>query len=144
MKRFRHLDVSSVEEALALKASFGDKANLIAGGTDLLGILKTEILDAYPEAVINLKTISGLDEIRPNGEGPKGEGLHIGAMARLADIATSSRLKKILPMLCEAAASVGSPELRNMATIGGNLCQDTRCWYYRYPDSMLLPRHRRR
>ncbi|MEJ2639827.1 MAG: FAD binding domain-containing protein [Desulfosarcinaceae bacterium] len=138
---FRHLDAGSVDEALALKASFGDKADLLAGGTDLLGILKTEILDTYPEAVINLKAISGLDEIRPIGEGPSGEslkekGLQIGAMARLADIAESSRLEETFPMLCEAAASVGSPELRNMATIGGNLCQDTRCWYYRYPDSM--------
>jgi xanthine dehydrogenase YagS FAD-binding subunit len=131
MKPFRHLDASSVAEALALKANFGDKADLLAGGTDLLGILKSEVLDTYPEALINLKTVPGLDEIRP-----KGEGLQIGAMARLADITHSSRLNKTFPILCEAAASVGSPELRNMATIGGNLCQDTRCWYYRYPDSM--------
>ena len=62
--------------------------------------------------------------------------IRIGALARLADIADSPLVKKNCPALAMSAASVGSPELRNMGTIGGNLCQDTRCWYYRYPDKM--------
>jgi xanthine dehydrogenase YagS FAD-binding subunit len=57
-------------------------------------------------------------------------------LARLADIADSPVVKKNCPVLALSAASVGFPELRNMGTIGGNLCQDTRCWYYRYPDKM--------
>jgi xanthine dehydrogenase YagS FAD-binding subunit len=63
-------------------------------------------------------------------------GVRIGALARLNDIADSPVVKKNFPSLALSAASVGSPELRNMGTIGGNLCQDTRCWYYRYPDKM--------
>ncbi len=131
MKPFRHFDADSVDEALALLNEFGGKARVTAGGTDLLGVLKSEILPDYPQALINLKTISGLDGIEvDNG------GVRIGALARLADIADSPVVKKYCPALALAAASVGSPELRNMGTIGGNLCQDTRCWYYRYPDKM--------
>ena len=131
MKTFRHYDARSEEDALAMLSHFGNRATLLAGGTDLLGILKTEVRDDYPEAVINLKTVAGMDKIQFDSGI-----LHIGAMARLADITTSSKLKEVFPIIADAAASVGSPELRNMATIGGNLCQDTRCWYYRYPDQM--------
>jgi len=81
--------------------------------------------------VINLKTISGLDGIEADAGG-----MRIGALSRLADIADSPVIKKNCPALALSIASVGSPELRNMGTIGGNLCQDTRCWYYRYPDKM--------
>jgi xanthine dehydrogenase YagS FAD-binding subunit len=131
MKPFRHLNADSVDEALALLTEYGDKACVTAGGTDLLGVLKSEILADYPEAVINLKTISGLDGIETDA----GE-VRIGALTRLADIADSPVVQKTCPALALSAASVGSPELRNMGTIGGNLCQDTRCWYYRYPDKM--------
>ncbi len=131
MKPFRHFDAESVDEALALLTEYGGKARVTAGGTDLLGILKSEILPDYPEAVINLKTISGLDGIEADAGG-----VRIGALAKLAAIADSPIVKKYFPALALSAASVGSPELRNMGTIGGNLCQDTRCWYYRYPDKM--------
>jgi xanthine dehydrogenase YagS FAD-binding subunit len=131
MKPFRHVNADSVDEALALLTEYGGKACVTAGGTDLLGVLKSEILADYPEAVINLKTISGLDGIAADA----GE-VRIGALTRLADIADSPIVKKNCPALAMSAASVGSPELRNMGTIGGNLCQDTRCWYYRYPDKM--------
>ncbi len=131
MKPFRHVNADSVDEALALLTEYGGKARVIAGGTDLLGVLKSDIFSNYPEAVINLKTISGLGGIVADA----GE-IRIGALARLADIADSPLVKKNCPALAMSAASVGSPELRNMGTIGGNLCQDTRCWYYRYPDKM--------
>ena len=131
MKPFRHFNADSVDEALALLNEYGGKACVTAGGTDLLGVLKSEILADYPQAVINLKTIPGLDGI----EAAAGE-VRIGALTRLVDIADSPVVKKNCPALAMSAASVGSPELRNMGTIGGNLCQDTRCWYYRYPDKM--------
>jgi xanthine dehydrogenase YagS FAD-binding subunit len=131
MKLFRHLDADTVDDALALLTEYGGKARVLAGGTDLLGVLKSEILPEFPEAVINLKTISGLNGIvMDDGQ------LRIGALARLADIADSPVVQKNFPALAQSAASVGSPELRNMGTLGGNLCQDTRCWYYRYPDKM--------
>ena len=131
MKPFKHFDAESVEEGLALLGRHGVTARLLAGGTDLLGVLKSEILPDYPEVVINLKTIPGLDGIEEDETG-----LKIGAMVRLVDIVESSIVKKYFPALALAAESVGSPELRNMGTLGGNLCQDTRCWYYRYPDKM--------
>ncbi|MGD8761348.1 MAG: xanthine dehydrogenase family protein subunit M [Desulfobacteraceae bacterium] len=140
MKPFRHFDADSVDEALALLTEYDGKARVTAGGTDLLGVLKSEILADYPEAVINLKTISGLDGIEVDDGG-----LRLGALTRLADIVDSPAIKKDYPALAMSAASVGSPELRNMGTIGGNLCQDTRCWYYRYPDKMggRLPCYRK-
>jgi xanthine dehydrogenase YagS FAD-binding subunit len=131
MKPFRHVNADSVDEALALLTEYGGKARVTAGGTDLLGVLKSEILADYPQAVINLKTIPGLDGI----EAAAGE-VRIGALTRLTDIADSPVVKKNCPALALSAASVGSPELCNMGTIGGNLCQETRCWYYRYPDKM--------
>ena len=131
MKPFKHFNADSVDEALALLTEYDGKARVTAGGTDLLGVLKSEILADYPEAVINLKTISGLDSIQANAAG-----IRIGALSRLADIADSPVIKKNCRVLALSIASVGSPELRNMGTIGGNLCQDTRCWYYRYPDKM--------
>jgi xanthine dehydrogenase YagS FAD-binding subunit len=131
MKNFRHLEADSVAEALSLLRKFRGKANLIAGGTDLLGVLKGDILPDYPEAVINIKTIPDLNHIEEN----TGR-LKIGALTRLVDIVQSPIIKEKYPMLAEAAASVAAPEIRNMGTLGGNLCQDTRCWYYRYPHSL--------
>ena len=131
MKPFEHYSAASVEEALSLLKDFGGKGCLMAGGTDLLGLLKDQILPDYPEALINLKTISGMDSIRESA----GE-LSIGALAKLADIASSPLVQEKYPSLSRAAQAVASPEIRTMATIGGNLCQDVRCWYYRYPHHM--------
>ena len=131
MKAFKHVNATSVDEAISLMRSYKGKADLIAGGTDLLGALKDEILPDYPEAVINIKTIPGLDKIEE-----KKQGLKIGALTKLADVALHPLVKKKYPILSKAAESVATPEIRNMATLGGNLCQDTRCWYYRYPHQM--------
>jgi xanthine dehydrogenase YagS FAD-binding subunit len=103
----------------------------MAGGTDLLGVLKDEILEDYPDALINIKTIPGMDTLKESAGG-----LTIGALAKLADIASSPAVKAKYAALSQAAESVASPEIRTMATIGGNLCQDVRCWYYRYPHHM--------
>jgi NADPH-dependent glutamate synthase beta subunit-like oxidoreductase len=129
MRSFKHINASTVEEASALLRKYKGKGVLNAGGTDLLSILKGEYLTDYPEAVINLKTVSDLDYIKDGGKV-----LKIGALAKLSDIAKSSLLKGSCKVLVEAACSVATPQVRNTATIGGNLCQDVRCWYYRYPD----------
>ena len=113
-----------------LKAYRG-KAKLIAGGTDLLGILKDRILPDYPEAIINIKTIPGLDYIKEDAKG-----LKIGALTTLSDIAKSPVVKEKYKVLAEAAYAVATPQIRNMATLAGNLCQDVRCWYYRYPHAI--------
>jgi xanthine dehydrogenase YagS FAD-binding subunit len=126
MKPFEHIDAKTVDEAVGLLREYESK--LIAGGTDLLGVLKDRVLPTYPELLVNIKSIPGLDRIE-QGEG----GIEIGALAKLADVAASPLVKEEVPLLAEAAFSVATPQIRNMGTIGGNLAQDTRCWYYRYP-----------
>jgi NADPH-dependent glutamate synthase beta subunit-like oxidoreductase len=129
MRSFKHINVRTVDEASALLREYKGKAMLNAGGTEILSTLKGEYLPNYPEAVINIKTISDLDTIKEEGGV-----LKIGALTKLSDIAKSSLLKGSCKVLVEAAHSVATPQIRNTATIGGNLCQDVRCWYYRYPD----------
>jgi xanthine dehydrogenase YagS FAD-binding subunit len=131
LKTFDHVNARSVDEALSLLKDYGGSARLIAGGTDLLGVLKDQIFEKYPEALINIKTIPGLDTIEEDAGG-----LRIGALAKLAEIVHSPVVKAKFPALSQAAESVASPEIRSMGTIGGNLCQDVRCWYYRYPQHM--------
>lgn len=131
MKIFTHVNAASVKEAVEMLVKYEGKAKLNAGGTDLLGVLKDRILTEYPEAIINIKTIPGLSTIEEHEEG-----ISIGALTILADIISSPLIEQYYPLLKEAAATVASPQIRNMATIGGNLCQDTRCWYYRYPDKI--------
>jgi xanthine dehydrogenase YagS FAD-binding subunit len=131
MRSFKHVNANSVDEALSLLRDYEGRASLIAGGTDLLGILKGEILPDYPEAVINIKTIPELDTIKEDNEG-----LKIGALTKLVHIVRSPVIRGNYGVLAEAAESVGTPEIRYMGTIAGNLCQDTRCWYYRYPHQM--------
>lgn len=131
MKNFQHYNATSVDEATSLLKKFNGKAKIFAGGTDLLGTLKAEILPVYPEALINIKTIKDLNFIKEDDAG-----LTIGALAKLNDVAQSSVIKNTYPILAQAAESVASPEIRNMGTVAGNLCQDTRCWYYRYPHNM--------
>jgi xanthine dehydrogenase YagS FAD-binding subunit len=128
VKSFNHINVKTVNEACRLLREHKRKARMIAGGTDLLGILKDRILPDYPEVIINIKTIPTLDYIKEDKHG-----LKIGALTTLSDIAKSPVIKEKYKVLAEAAYAVGSPQIRNMATLAGNLCQDVRCWYYRYP-----------
>jgi xanthine dehydrogenase YagS FAD-binding subunit len=130
MRKFVHINASSIDEAVSWLGRYGLKAGVIAGGTDLLGKLKDEILPGYPEAIINIKTIPGLDFIREE-EGM----LKIGALTRLDDIAFNPTVKEMYAALAVAAHRTASPNIRQMATIGGNICQDIRCWYYRSPQN---------
>jgi xanthine dehydrogenase YagS FAD-binding subunit len=130
VKRFVHIEPSSVEEAVLHLRRYGNRASVLAGGTDLLGKMKDMILPVYPEAVINLKAIPGLDFITEE-DGM----LTIGALTRLADIAAHPGIRRRYAALAEAARRTASPHLREMGTLGGNICQDIRCWYYRSPNN---------
>jgi len=134
MRTFTHINAHTVNEACELLGQYRGKARLNAGGTDLLAMLKGDIWPEYPEAVINVKTIPGLDSITENDNV-----LKIGALALLSDVAKSPTIKEKCGVLAKAALSVGSPLIRNVATIGGNLCQAPRCWYYRYPRRLGGP-----
>ncbi len=130
MKTFTHFNASTIDEAVSLLKRYRGKANLIAGGTDILGKMKDRILPGYPEALINLKTIPGLDNISEEGDV-----LRIGPLAILEDIAHNETVRTNYGALAEAARRTASPHLREMGTIGGNICQDIRCWYYRNSEN---------
>ena len=130
MRTFAHFNPGTIDEAVAILRRYGDKAKVIAGGTDIIGKMKDEILPTYPEALVNIKTAADLDFIEAaNGI------TRIGALTRLDDIAGSDLIKERFPALAEAAGKTASPHLRAMGTIGGNICQDIRCWYYRNPHN---------
>ncbi|NLB29787.1 MAG: FAD-dependent oxidoreductase [Clostridiales bacterium] len=128
MKPFNHIDATSVDDAA--KHLGRGNASLIAGGTDLLGTLKDNILPLYPKNVINLKTVPGLEYIREE-DGM----LKIGALTKLVDIAESDLVIEKYAALAQAALAVSTPNLRNMSTVGGNIAQLPRCWYFRKAEN---------
>jgi xanthine dehydrogenase YagS FAD-binding subunit len=130
MKTFAHFNALTVEEAVSILKRYGSKASLIAGGTDIVGKMKDQILPTYPEALVNLKTIPNMDTIREEGGM-----LKVGPMAILEDIAHHAGIRERYTALAEAAGRCASPHLREMGTLAGNICQDIRCWYYRHPDN---------
>ena len=99
-----------------------------------LGILRDHCASEYPESVIDIKNVAGLDFIKAGAKR-----LRIGALTKLADLVKSPDIQKDYRLLAEAAGSIAGPNLRNMATVGGNLAQDVRCWYYRYPQQIGGP-----
>jgi xanthine dehydrogenase YagS FAD-binding subunit len=134
MKTFNHVNAKTVDEAVS--ALGGANAWACAGGTDLLGTMRQEILpdDMHPATVVNLKTISpSMDYIKEEGGM-----LKLGALAKLEDIAKSSVVQGKWAALAEAAHRTASPHIREQGTIGGNICQLNRCWYFRNPDNRFF------
>jgi xanthine dehydrogenase YagS FAD-binding subunit len=127
-KKFAHIDAKSVEEAASILRA--GNATVISGGTDMLGAMRFEILPTYPEVVVNLKSIPDLDYIREEGGM-----LKIGALTRLEDIAKNGTVRARYTALAEGAHRTATPHIREMGTIAGNICQMTRCWYFRLPDN---------
>jgi xanthine dehydrogenase YagS FAD-binding subunit len=138
MKAFEWTNATTVAEAVnALKsvpapADLDDVARPIAGGQDLLTTMKDYI--TRPTRVVNLKSIRGLDKIESDGKG----GLRIGALVTLTQLEEDTLVRKSFPGLAEAAHSVGTPQIRNLGTVGGNLCQRPRCWYFRLEEVVCL------
>jgi xanthine dehydrogenase YagS FAD-binding subunit len=128
MRKFEHKDATSVADASTILDGYGGKAKVIAGGTDILGVLKKDILGAYPQALVNIKTIPNLSYIKEEGAV-----LKIGSMTTLEDIVANSTIQSKYSALAKAANAVGTSSIRRMGTLGGNICQDVRCWFYRYP-----------
>jgi xanthine dehydrogenase YagS FAD-binding subunit len=123
LPKFAYVRASTVEEATQNLAADGAKA--LAGGSDLLGCLRDGVFET-PLVV----SISGLSQLKGINRTRNG-GLRIGAMTRVAEVAADPTINELLPGLAQAASVVASPQLRNQGTIGGNLCQKPRCWYYR-------------
>lgn len=120
---FRYSQASTIDDAAQQLASAG--ATSLGGGTDLLVTITEDI--AHPELLVDLRGVEGGESIEATEDG----GLRIGGMARLVDVASHAAVRDRFAVLAEACDAVGTPALRNMATIGGNLCQRPRCWYFR-------------
>lgn len=125
MEKFSYVNATSLEQVTSLLSESGwGEVMLIAGGTDLLAELKEYI--ETPKTLINLKTLPGMDSIEADASG-----LKIGALATVADISMHPTIQHHYTVLSQAAGSVATPQIRNVGTLGGNLCQRPRCWYYR-------------
>ena len=127
MKNFKIAQPQTIEQVTSLLSEKKDKYYLMAGGTDLLGEIKDEIIE--PEVVIDLKSIPNLSYIKKERDG-----VRIGALTSIAELAENPLIKNEYQGLHEAANAIATPQLRNMGTVGGNLCQRPRCWYYRDPQ----------
>jgi xanthine dehydrogenase YagS FAD-binding subunit len=123
MPNFSYIRIRSLKEATEHLSSEG--ARVHAGGTDLLGCLRDNVFGAK-----KVVSISGLKNLRGIQETKEG-GLRIGALTTITEITDSKRVRDHYPAVAKAASEVASPQLRNQGTIGGNLCQKPRCWYYR-------------
>ena len=120
---FAYIRAKSLEEAIGYLSLEGATAH--AGGTDLLGCLRDRVFDAA-----TVVSIAGLAELKGISATPEG-GLRIGSLTTIAEISRNPAVRSKYPALAMAAAEVASPQLRNQGTLGGNLCQKPRCWYYR-------------
>jgi xanthine dehydrogenase YagS FAD-binding subunit len=120
------LRANTLEEAVSLLEQHGDEAKIFAGGIDVMGLIKSKVYT--PGILVNITPVRKMQHMAMNAVG-----LSIGALTIIRDLERSPLVRKQYPLLFEAARSIASPHIRNMATIGGNLCQETRCWYYRRP-----------
>jgi xanthine dehydrogenase YagS FAD-binding subunit len=128
MNPFQYVSPRTVESAVSLAA---DRGRFLAGGIDVLGEMKDYI--ANPPVLVNVKELPATRDITP-GKGS----WTIGANVTISEIEQHAELKRVFPGLQQAATEVGSPQIRNVATLGGNLAQHSRCWYYRHRDIRCL------
>jgi len=144
MNPFQYVSATTPDEAISY---VGKNGRYLGGGIDLIGEMKDYIIS--PDILVNVKDVQSdknkgsifLIQTADGSDIQKGEGsCLLGANATITKIAEHAELKKSLPGICEAASEVGSPQIRDMATLGGNLLQHSRCWYYRQPDIVCLKR----
>jgi len=123
LPNFRYVQAKSLKEAV--KHLDSPQAMVHAGGTDLLGCLRDHVFGA--EKIVSISRIKALRGISETSDG----GVRIGALTTVTEVAESPLIQRLYPGLARGAAEVASPQLRNQGTLGGNLCQKPRCWYYR-------------
>src|SRR5215212_10467530 len=138
MKAFEWVSPTTVAEATSLLKSapagqdMDESARPIAGGQDLLTTMKDYL--TRPTRVVNLKGIRGLDRVEGDGR----KGLRVGALVTLAQLEEHAVIRRDFPGLAEAAHSIATQQIRNLGTVGGNLCQRPRCWYYRLEEAVCI------
>lgn len=129
---FEYIDAVTIEDAISSLQNTGRRAKVIAGGSDLLGLIKDKIRGpemGIPEILVNIKNIPGIRLIAQDREG----NVRIGAAVTLNDLENDAVLRAKYPIISQAAHQVGTTQIRNVATLGGNLCQRPRCMYFRHP-----------
>lgn len=130
MRPFEYASPTTAQQAAGLLGTAWGQAEVLAGGTDLLSLMKDDVV--HPKRLVNIKEIA---ELRGVAAGP--QGLHIGALTTLGDLADNVNVVARYPALAEALREAASPQIRNLATIGGNLSQRPRCWYFRKGFGLL-------
>jgi xanthine dehydrogenase YagS FAD-binding subunit len=130
VKAFAYVNAANEKEAIAALGTERGKFLPLAGGMDLLALMKDYI--AQPDRLVNVKNLDRTIRKSPDG------GLRIGAAVTLAELAAHADASKLYPALVQAAAEVGTPQIRNAGTIGGNLNQRPRCWYFRNEEFNCL------
>jgi xanthine dehydrogenase YagS FAD-binding subunit len=124
MRAFEYVSPNTRAQAVSLLGTAWGNTEVLAGGTDLLALMKDDVVT--PKRLVNIKDIKDLHGVSSNAQG-----LRIGALTKLGDLADDANVGKNYPALAEALMEAASPQIRNMATIGGNICQRPRCWYFR-------------
>ncbi|MBM3755946.1 MAG: xanthine dehydrogenase family protein subunit M [Acidobacteria bacterium] len=130
MQAFEYGNPTTLKDAFGLLGSNWSDAEILAGGTDILSLMKDYITS--PKRVVNIKGIKEL-----GGIARKGGNVRIGATVTLDDLASNAVIRASFPSLTQAALGVASPQIRNMGTVAGDLCQRPRCWYYRRGFGLL-------
>jgi len=130
MQSFEYANPTTVQEATALLSAQWGQADVLAGGTDLLSLMKDHL--HTPKRVVNIKNIKELEGIQKTDAG-----LRIGALVTMDELAQNADVKGAYKSLSDAAAGISSPQIRHMGTVGGDLCQRPRCWYYRQGMGLL-------
>ena len=130
MRAFEYTSPKQKQQAVGLLGQQWNDAGVLAGGSDLLALMKDDIV--YPKRLVNLKD---LQELR--GVTSTSGGLRIGALMTLVEISEDPQVQQQYPMLARAVGDAASPQIRNVATIGGNMCQRPRCWWFRNGFGLL-------
>jgi xanthine dehydrogenase YagS FAD-binding subunit len=130
MRAFEYASPTTTQQANGLLGTAWGQAEVLAGGTDLLSLMKDDVV--HPKRLVNIKEIAELRGVNANGQG-----LRIGALTTLGDLAENVNVVSKYPALAEALREAASPQIRNLATIGGNLSQRPRCWYFRNGFGLL-------
>ena len=129
MRGFNYYKVATVTQAISLLTRYQEKAAILAGGSDIFTLMKDRVEGPKLNVPQHLLDISGIKDLHDIRE--EKNGLKLGAMTTLADIASSPLLAGKYSPLAQAAGQVAVPQIRNVGTLGGNLCQRPRCWYFR-------------
>ena len=124
MRPFEYASPATTAQAIALLGTTWGNTEILAGGTDLLALMKDDVV--HPKRLINIKEISDLKGVHEDGQG-----VRVGALTTLGELADNPAIVKNYPALSDTLNDAASPQIRNMATLGGNLCQRPRCWYFR-------------